>query len=65
MRNSTLLFMTIYWGSPFGLDIQTKIQTKIDKQLSFSSRGIFADNQINFQKIARLFNFISIFALSF
>ena len=27
--------------------------------------GIWADNQINFQKIARLFNFISIFALSF
>ena len=44
MRNNTLLLRTIYWGSPCGLEIQTKIPTKIDKQLSFSSRGIFADN---------------------
>ena len=40
MRNSSLLLMTIYWGSPCGLDILTKIQTKIfqtkiHKQLFF------------------------------
>ena len=59
MRNNTLLFRTIYWGSPCGLDILTKIRTKIDEQLSFSSRrGKFADNQ-NFLLIDLNFFLIS------
>ena len=56
MRNNTLLFRTIFGGSPFGLDILTKIQTKIDKQLFFHRRGKIADNYIKEQKLRRFFS---------
>ena len=56
MRNNTLLFRTIFGGSPFGLDILTKIQTKIDKQLFFHRRGKIADNYIKEQKLRHFFS---------
>ena len=55
MRNNTLLLGTIYWGSPYGLEILTKILTKIRKSARCASLFFHFS----------LFHYFSFFIISF